>query len=177
MCRLQERGLVAPLTSRRDDAKRWRWGVVGGTAAAAVAADQLSKWWALENLADGPIDLVGSLRLNLVFNAGGAFSVGSGATGMFIVLGIALLVGLIWWSRYATSPLAAAGLGLIIGGASGNLTDRLLRSHDGRVVDFIDLQWWPVFNVADVVLFVGAGLLALATWRDGSAGASLSEDQ
>jgi signal peptidase II len=71
----------------------------------------------------------------------------------------------------AERPLVAVGYGVVLGGALGNLVDRALRDGDGflggHVVDFIDPQWWPVFNVADASLWVGIGLLVLAAVQDG----------
>ena len=67
-------------------------------------------------------------------------------------------------SRTATWP-AALAMGLLLGGAVGNLADRLVRHHHGAVIDFIDLHWWPVFNVADAAITVGALLLALVLFR------------
>lgn len=164
---MQERRVVSPVTPAPAVAVRARWLPLSVGATSVLALDQLTKWWALEALDDGPIDVVGSLRFNLVFNDGGAFSVGRGATGLFIVVGLVMVAGLLWWSRRARTTGVAAALGLIVGGALGNLTDRLLRGFDGRVVDFIDLQWWPVFNVADIGLFCGAALLLIVTWREG----------
>jgi signal peptidase II len=138
-------------------------------AAAVVALDQATKQWALAALDDGPIDLVWTLRLDLTFNSGASFSIGAGRGGLIAVVGIlALVIGfrsvLRWPGR-----LAPVALGLVAGGAVGNLVDRVARRGDGflggHVVDFIDLQWWPVFNVADIGIFVGGGLLVLASVR------------
>lgn len=147
-----------------------RLGMVAIVAAVVVAVDQATKHWALNNLQDGPIDVVGSLRLNLRFNPGAAFSLGSG--GRFgpwiallaIVVVVALALG--YPSRFTMGALAA---GLITGGAVGNLVDRAFRGEEGflhgAVVDFIDLQWWPVFNVADSAICVGAVALVLVSLR------------
>lgn len=132
-----------------------------------VLADQLSKTWAVRNLADGDIDVIGSLRFNLVFNSGASFSLGSGSgLGPFIALiAVAVAVGLFWAGRTTASRLGAVALGLLLGGALGNLLDRAFRSGDGflggHVVDFIDLQWWPVWNVADAAVTVGGILLVV----------------
>jgi len=135
-----------------------------------VALDQLTKHWALNALDDGPIDLVGSLRLKLTFNDGAAFSLGSGRTVWITLVALAVVGVILRLGLTADRLLWATGLGAILGGALGNLTDRLLRAGDGllggRVVDFIDLQWWPVFNVADIALWVGIGLLLLSSWRE-----------
>ena len=138
-------------------------------AAALVAAlDQLTKHWALQALDDGPIDLVGSLRLHLVFNDRAAFSLGFGSTTAIALVGCALVVGLVWMGVRAEQRSWAIGLGIILGGALGNLADRAFRAGDdgllgGRVVDMVDLQWWPVFNLADVALWVGVGVMLFAS--------------
>jgi signal peptidase II len=139
-------------------------------AAAVVAAlDQLTKHWALSALADGPIDLVGSLRLNLVFNDRAAFSLGVGSTTVIALTGCVLVVVLVVMGWRAQDRTWALGLGIILGGALGNLADRAFRAGDGflggRVVDMVDLQWWPVFNLADASLWVGIGVLLLASRR------------
>lgn len=140
-------------------------------AAVVVALDQATKHWALQALQDDPIDLIGSLRFNLVFNDGAAFSLGSGRTTAIAVVGLAVASYLLVLGWRADRRRWAVGLGIIFGGAAGNLLDRLLRAGDGvlggHVVDFIDLQWWPVFNVADVALWVGIGLLLLHSSREG----------
>lgn len=145
----------------------------GFGALVVVVLDQLTKTWALRALDDGPIDLVGSLRLKLTFNDGAAFSLGSGRTLWITLLALAVVAILVWMGMHAERRLFAMGLGIILGGALGNLTDRLVRAGDGvlggRVVDFVDLQWWPVFNVADIALWVGIGLLLLSSWREEAA--------
>jgi signal peptidase II len=141
-----------------------------GLAALVVALDQLTKQWALVALDDGPIDLVGSLRLKLAFNDSAAFSIGGGRTTQIAVIGLVVVVVLVRMGLRAERRLWAMGLGVVLGGALGNLVDRVARDGSGvlggKVVDFIDLQWWPVFNVADVSLWVGIGLLFLSTWRE-----------
>ena len=146
------------------NARRSRLGRILAVAAAVVAVDQATKSWALSALQDGPIDVVWTLRLNLTFNSGLAFSQGRGLTPLITVAAVALVVGLLWWSRQVTTSALALGTGLILGGACGNLVDRLVRGHDGAVVDFIDLQWWPIFNVADAALSCGAILIVVLSW-------------
>ncbi len=152
-------------------ARRWvHLPLVLGTAAAVLVADQLSKWWALEALATEHIDLFWTLRFNLTFNQGAAFSFGGGGgLGPFIgVAAIGIVVVLLWTGRQFTSRVAAVALGLVLGGALGNLADRAFRGDgffDGAVVDFIDAQWWPVFNVADMGVVIGAILLAVVGMR------------
>ncbi|HET7489112.1 MAG TPA: signal peptidase II [Acidimicrobiales bacterium] len=140
--------------------------VAGATAAAVVVLDQLAKTWALRALADGPRPVVWTLRLNLSFNSGAAFGLGQGLAPLLVVVAVVLVVLLAGFWRSSTTTMAAAvGLGLVLGGACGNLADRLVRHHGGAVIDFVDLQWWPVFNVADAAITCGAVLLILTSWR------------
>ena len=140
--------------------------LVATVAALVVALDQATKTWAVTTLDDGAIDVVWTLRFNLTFNSGLSFGQGRGLTGYITILAVLLVGGLVWWSRNVTSAPMATAVGLLLGGACGNLADRLFRAHDGAVVDFIDFQWWPVFNVADIAVFSGAALLVLATLRE-----------
>jgi len=133
--------------------------VPAGVAAAVVVVDQLTKTWALRSLADGPVDLVWTLRLKLTINSGAAFGLGRGLGPVLVVAAVAVLVVLGMLARSSSlSTVGAVALGLVLGGALGNLVDRLVRDQGG-VVDFVDLQWWPVFNAADAAISVGAVLL------------------
>jgi signal peptidase II len=144
-------------------------GTFFGVAVLVAALDQLTKHVALQALADGPIDLVGSLRLALVFNDRAAFSLGFGSTTAIALTGCVLVVVLVVLGVRRQPLGSALGFGIILGGALGNLTDRALRRGDGflggRVVDMVDLQWWPVFNLADVALWVGIGVLLITSRR------------
>jgi signal peptidase II len=135
--------------------------LVAVTATAVVVLDQLTKAWALRALDDGPIDLFWTLRLNLSINSGIAFGLGRGL-GPVIVLGaVGVMVVLLVAARHAvTTQAMAVAAGLVLGGAVGNVIDRVFRDVGG-VVDFIDLQWWPIFNVADMGISVGAVMLVL----------------
>jgi signal peptidase II len=135
-------------------------------AIAVVITDQFTKQWALVALDDGPIDVVWTLRFNLVFNRGMAFSQGEGLGPIIGVVALGVVVALLVSLRRGTGTLGAVGVGLVVGGALGNVIDRLFRSPGwlrGAVVDFIDFQWFPVFNVADMAINVGAGLLILGS--------------
>lgn len=139
---------------------------VGAVAAIAIALDQLSKSWALSALDDRSIDLVLGARLALTFNSGAAFSIGSGRPALFAAIAVITVVGLsVVVARSPLNRLRIMAFGLIIGGALGNVVDRLVRDHGGKVVDFIDLGWWPVFNVADSWLFIGVALMLVDAWR------------
>lgn len=138
--------------------------------AAVLAADQLTKWWAREALADGRIiDLVWTLRLRLVFNTGAAFGSFKGLGPLFGVAALAVAVVVLLNRRLAADRFSALAAGAIAGGALGNLADRLFRANDGflsgSVIDFIDVQWWPVWNVADMGVVIGCIALVLQTWR------------
>lgn len=143
--------------------------LVGGVALTVLTVDQLTKSWAVDRLSDGStIDVIGSLRFNLAFNSGAAFSQGTGLGPWIALVAIGVVVALVWTSRSATSRLGAVAIGLVVGGALGNVGDRLLRDGPGgflggAVVDFIDLQWWPIFNIADSAVVVGGLLLLLST--------------
>lgn len=141
-----------------------------GTAAIVVGLDQLTKHLALNGLDDGPIDLPGSFRLLLTFNDSAAFSLGGGRTSWIAALALCVTIVLTVVGLRSDRRPAAIGWGIVVGGAAGNLVDRALRDGNGvlggRVVDFIDPGFWPVFNVADMALWVGIGLLLLASFRD-----------
>lgn len=144
---------------------RGRPGLVVGVALVVVVLDQLTKTWAVRELQDQTIDVVGSLRFNLVFNSGASFSFGEGLGPVIALIVVGVSVAIFVMGRKTSSVLGALALGLLLGGAVGNLVDRALRSGDGflggHVVDFVDLQWWPVFNVADAAVSVGGVLLVL----------------
>jgi signal peptidase II len=140
-------------------------------AIVVVVLDQLTKWWALERLSGGrTIDLVWTLRFKLVRNSGAAFSTGRGLGPLLGVLAVVVVVLLVRYGRMAASRTTAFATGLVLGGAFGNLADRAFRSGSGGflggyVVDFVDLQWWPVWNVADAAIVVGGLLLAFTFAR------------
>jgi len=134
-----------------------------------VAADQATKHWALNRLSSArTIDLIGSLRFNLAFNEGMAFSQATGAGPIIGALAFVVIIVIVLWLRRNAKGLAGVAAGLIVGGATGNLIDRLLRGDAwlrGAVVDFIDLQWWPIFNIADAAISTGAVLMIVASVR------------
>jgi signal peptidase II len=141
-----------------------------GTAAAVLALDQLLKHLVVSNLAGRPpVDVIGSfVQLRYTTNSGGAFSLLTGAPLFFGIMAIVIVGGIIYASRRAQPLSLLVVLGLVLGGALGNLTDRLLRGDGllrGEVVDFIKVGWWPVFNVADSCVVVGGILLAVFLGR------------
>jgi signal peptidase II len=138
-------------------------------AAAAYAADRLTKLWAEHALAGRrPIEVIpGVLRFTYTTNSGGAFGLGGSAPLLFAAATLVVSVVIVAYSFRMRHLLISVSLGLVLGGALGNLTDRMLRGNGfgGRVVDFVDLRVWPVFNLADSAIVVGAALLLLATAR------------
>jgi signal peptidase II len=132
-------------------------------------ADQLTKAWATSNLQGEPRQLVGSvLQLNLTYNSGAAFSIGTGATIVLTAIASSVVVFVLFMARRLGSMGWALALGLLLGGALGNLTDRMFRapgSGRGHVVDFLQLPNFPVFNIADSAIVSAAVLIALLSFR------------
>lgn len=148
--------------------RRHRLGIASTIAAAGVAADQLTKQWAQSALADGrTIDVLPTLELDLSYNSGFSFSTGAGygrPIGVFVMLVCGLLVTMIWRSQHTARAVL---LSVVLAGALGNLADRLFRGNDGplsgEVVDFIDVTWYAVFNVADSLVVCGG--IAFVVWE------------
>ena len=141
------------------------WRAPGLIALTVLAVDQATKHWAVNRLGDdSTIEVFWTLQFNLAFNTGMAFSQGAGLGPVIAVVATLVIVWLLLSLRSETSRMSIWGMGLLIGGAAGNLVDRMFRGDAwlrGGVVDFIDFQWFPIFNVADVCINVGAGLLIL----------------
>jgi signal peptidase II len=151
------------------EARRGVSPLLAGAAALVLLVDQLSKWWALNALDDGNIDIIWTLRLNLTFNRGAAFGFGTSLGPVIGVVAVVVIIVLIRAGRVDATPAVQVALGMIAGGALGNLADRAFRAQDGfmtgAVIDFIDVQWWPVWNVADMALVFGVILLFLRAPR------------
>ena len=160
---MQERGSVAPVTVFARTRRRVPL-VLPVLAGLVIVVDQLTKTWALRHFSEQPKHLFWTLRLAVTFNSGAAFSIGAGVTPLFVAVAVVMVVVLALLGRGEKSLASAAWLGLVLGGALGNLVDRLVRHHGGAVIDWIDFRWWPVFNVADACIVVGAILLALTGW-------------
>jgi signal peptidase II len=131
-------------------------------AASVYAVDRVTKWIVERHLAGRPpIDLIpGVVRLRFTTNTGGAFGLFGGQAWLFFLATLVVCVVIVWVSTRLESLPTVIGLGLILGGALGNLTDRLIRGPRG-VVDFIDFRVWPVFNAADSAIVIGALLVAV----------------
>ena len=157
-------------------ASGWRWLPL---TLAVIAADQASKAWIVHHFfLFERVHLLPVLDVILTYNTGAAFSMLDNASGwqrwVFVALALGVSVALVVWLRRlaaATQALLAAGLALIVGGALGNMLDRLRLGH---VIDFIHAHWgphyFPAFNVADSAITIGAGLLLLDAWREARRG-------
>ena len=136
-----------------------QWLGLGAVAAAALAADQLTKHLVSSRLAlDEEVGVVGPLSIHHVQNSGIAFGLFSSATPVVIVLtGLAVAWMVAFFARSgARHPVLPVSLGLVIGGSVSNLVDRVRLGH---VTDFLDLRFWPAFNLADSFIVVGVGIL------------------
>jgi signal peptidase II len=139
-------------------------------ACTAYALDLATKVLAVAKLTDHPpVEVVGSLlQLNLARNPGAAFSTGTSYTVVLSCIAVAAVATVLWYSRRLASPLWAFGLGCLLGGVLGNLTDRIFREPGfmrGHVIDFLELPNWPIFNVADICINVAAGVIILQALR------------
>ncbi len=135
-------------------------------AGAAFLLDRVTKLWAEGPLRDRGRALVlipHVLQLSYTTNSGGAFGILQRAPWLFFAASGLVVLAIVWFSPRVGSWATAASMGLVLGGALGNLTDRIIRGPgiSGRVVDFIDFHVWPVFNVADSAIVIGAILVAL----------------
>ena len=131
-----------------------------GAALVVIILDILTKGWAMSALSDGrDIHIFWTLHFALTHNEGMAFSTGTNVGPFIGMLAIVVIAILIFTLRKQSSVISLVATGCIIGGAIGNVLDRVFRGSgfmDGAVVDFIDFRWWPVFNVADIGIVCGA---------------------
>lgn len=144
--------------------------VLIGVAAFAYLLDLLSKIWVVTSLENhAPISVFGHyLRLDAIRNAGAAFGLGQGMTIVFTVIAAGVIVVIARLSRRLYSVPWAIALGLLLGGAFGNLTDRVFRApggFQGRVVDFVAPAHFAVFNLADSAITCGGVLIVLLSFR------------
>lgn len=140
-------------------------------AALLWSVDVVTKSIVVEWLGDGRIvHVLWTLQLALGYNSGFAFSQGQGLGPVIGVVAVVAIVALVRMALTATNQFIAYGLSVIVSGAVGNVTDRVFRGEGwlhGRVVDFIDFQWFPSFNFADICITVGAGLLIIGLFQEG----------
>jgi signal peptidase II len=150
------------VAERSLGAGAWQWAGLATVAIAAIVADQVTKHVVTKTLAlDESVHVVGPLSIHHVQNSGIAFGLFSSATAVVtVVTGIAVVWMLVFFARSGSRhPVLPAALGLLIGGSMSNLVDRVRLHH---VTDFIDLKWWPAFNLADSFIVVGVAILLTA---------------
>jgi signal peptidase II len=143
--------------------------ILYGVAASAYALDRVTKILAEEFLEGRePLEMIsGVVQLRFTTNPGGAFGLFGGLGWLFVLISVLVIAVVVVASRNLPSTVSSVGLGLILGGAVGNLTDRFIRGagFSGEVVDFIDFHVWPVFNLADSAIVVGAAILLFSGLR------------
>ncbi|MGH1489249.1 MAG: signal peptidase II [Acidimicrobiales bacterium] len=150
----------------RDEQRLWIRAAV--VVVVGMLADQVTKWLAIRGLQDrGGINLLPTLELNLHYNSGFSFGTGQGAGQLIGVVVIAMSIYLINLIRKERGSRRSLILAIILSGALGNLSDRIWRADSGplsgKVVDFIDVTWFAIFNVADI--FVVGGVIVFALFE------------
>jgi signal peptidase II len=144
---------------------RTSW-IGAGAAVAVLVLDILTKGWAVSALSDGrDIHIFWTLHFALTHNEGMAFSTGTNIGPFIGMLAIVVIAILVATMRKQSNTMSLVATGCIVGGATGNVLDRVFRGTgfmNGAVVDFIDLRWWPVFNVADIGIVCGAIAVAFS---------------
>jgi signal peptidase II len=148
-------------------ARRWQLLTV---STVVILIDQLSKAWALSALDGSSYDGLFGSGLRLVYNRGSAFSLGEGLGPLFGILAVVISIALFWIVRSIEKRSVVLGLGLVQGGAIGNVIDRLFREGDGflggAVIDFLEIgDWWPVFNIADSAIVIGGAMVTVLSSR------------
>ena len=156
-------GLTPVSSAERSFAARWpQWLGLGAVAVAALAADQVTKHIVTSQLAfDDELHVLGPLWIRHVHNSGIAFGLFASATSVVILLTVLAVAWMtLFFARSGSRhPLLPTALGLVIGGSAANLLDRV---RLGYVTDFLDLRFWPAFNLADTFIVVGVALLFAA---------------
>ena len=154
----------------RSSSPRFVASILFGVAAVVVALDQGTKALVVSKLRDGESRraLGGVLSWTLQRNPGSAFGLFRHLPVLFTVLAAVIAIAIVASAPRVRDRFTAIALGLVLGGALGNLIDRVARAPGGfrgKVVDFVDLHWWPVFNLADSAVVIGAVLLMISSYR------------
>lgn len=146
-----------------------RYSAALGIALAVVVADLLTKRYASIHFADSPIEVIpGFLTFTFTENPGAAFSLFQNAGPFMGVAAVVVSVFVLWSIRAERPLLEVVALGLVLGGANGNLMDRVFRGEgllDGKVIDWISMWWIPTFNISDASVTIAVGLLLIHAWR------------
>lgn len=165
---------VPAKVSSEEPRRRNHVGISLAIAAVIVLVDQLTKRWALNTLSDGRSrHVIWTIDWNLTFNSGMAFSRAQGVGPYIGAIAFIVVIVMLLSLRRSGGRLSTLAVGLVVGGAVGNLADRMFRESGwlrGRVVDFIDPNWFPIFNVADIGVTIGGALLLLAALLESRAG-------
>ena len=148
-----------------------RWRTLLSVAWLIWILDLATKAWAVSQLANRePVKILGSFfQLTFIRNSGAAFSFASNATLFLSLFGIIVALGVIYFAPKITSKGWSVVLGLVLGGVLGNLMDRIFREPSflrGHVIDWMQLPYWPIFNIADSAIVVAAGLAMILTARN-----------
>ena len=145
--------------------------ILFGVALLVLTLDQLTKWWVVASLPEGgwwsPVPgLWRIFRIVHTTNSGAAFGIFPQQGSFFILIAVIVVLAIVFYQQRlpVNGWLIRLTLGLQLGGATGNLVDRL--RYDGSVIDFIDLGFWPIFNLADLSIVVGVAALAYYLWRE-----------
>jgi signal peptidase II len=162
-------GSTARARTQRPRSGRPRTGLALAIVLGVVVLDVLTKVWAVNELVDAPVSIIGDTAdLRLARNTGGAFSLFQAFTPLLAILAILVAFFLVRAVRHADDTLMLVALALVLGGSIGNLIDRLFRSPGfmrGAVVDFVRIGSFPTFNVADSAITIGAVLLVIWAFR------------
>lgn len=146
-----------------------RYVIAVGMASSLVLVDSWTKRWASIHFVDNPLEVIpGFLTFTYTENPGAAFGSLQNAGPILGVAAIGVTLGLLWALRHARPGLEVVAFGLIMGGAVGNLVDRIFRGPgllDGKVIDWVNLWWIPTFNVADMSVTTAVVLLVVQAWR------------
>lgn len=160
---------MTPTGGRSRDKTRRNYAVGLATGAGVVVVDVLTKRWASSRFTAEPVDVLGEfLQFRFVENTGAAFSMFQGAGSFFGVAALAAIAAVVWFMRNARNLWEVVGLGLVMGGAAGNLVDRLARGEgllDGPVIDWVSLWVIPTFNIADASITLAVVSLLVGSWR------------
>ena len=146
-----------------------RYSTTLGIALAVVVADLVTKRYASIHFADSPVEVIpGFLTFTFTENPGAAFSLFQNAGPFMGVAAIVVSVFVLWSIRAERPLIEVVALALVLGGASGNLMDRVFRGErflDGKVIDWISMWWIPTFNISDASVTIAVGLLLIHAWR------------
>jgi signal peptidase II len=166
---------IAVGSSSNQASNRHYLSLFGITAFVIIVLDQVTKFWAQEYLlprrlsGEGPVELFGGfLKFTYAENTGAAFSIGTGITWVFTTIALVVVFVIFRYARKLGSLPWALSLGGLLGGAIGNLIDRMFRDpgpFQGFVVDFIQLPYWAIFNVADMAVVVSGASIAILLVR------------